>query len=168
MKQSYGFFVLEFMIYLLLFSLLAVFLLYFMLRTTLFLKERSAEFNKEIFLYRTLDIMSNSIQKAPAHKHAYKCLRPDTLIWQDPHTNMDVGFIKNNKGLWYVKGNFNPVDQRWDRKRSSLIIKGLKEVVFDYSYCQGAYDYLDAITVYLITFDKKVKTVVHCNSRILL
>lgn len=166
MNKVSGFFVFEFMMYLLLFSILAVFLLYFMLRSTLFLREQVVLFNQKASLYVTLDIIDNILQAAPIDKNRYKCLRADCAIWHDSYAGCDVGLINNSRGLYYIKGVFNIVDQQWTRKRSNLIDKEVQEILFDYVFCQGAYNYLQAITVTVFLKDRKASKVIRCNQRV--
>lgn len=120
-----GFFVIEFLIYLALFSMLALAMLHFVLHSTLFLRAKTMHFCQTVDLYSALDILTNILKDCPIQKNDYKCISQHAIVWYDAHLGKDQGIIFN-EGLYLVRGHYG--QGKWQKKRRNLILKSLKDI----------------------------------------
>lgn len=141
-----GFFLLEFLLYLGLFSFISLVLMQFVVRTTLRLTTENAQINYFVKYSAALDALMYELQKAPTNAALWKEQSASAAVWPCVQDDLDKGFMLVGSKLIFYKGNYHQKKEDWGKKAQSLLADGIARVAFTYNQQNGV---LKTITVAL-------------------
>jgi len=117
-----GFFIYEFLIYLFLFSFLAIFLMKFVVASCLQLKKQSYNLHHLIGFSGGFDAIIRDLKLAPSSALLWKKIEHDCLIWHDAATNTDKGFYMHKGKIFHIQGMYNEHLNSWHKKIKNLVL----------------------------------------------
>jgi hypothetical protein len=127
------------------------------------LLERS-KFNS-IFLenYSDLDHIVRNVSQAPCNKENWLKISPAQIIWRDIENGVDMGYVMQDKNLYFVTGNY--ARDSWSKHRKSLLSSCTKEIKFvknrsllDPSDRESKPGYIGSIVCCVVFIDVKNKS----------
>lgn len=134
MNARVGFFVLEFLVYFLLFSCLSSFLMHFVVSSSLRLKRESERVISITSLLTALDYVTNEIQRAPSDLRLWKKQEPSMIVWHSNGNNNDIGIARTKDRIWRIEGSYSTFKDTWVQKKKSLLATHIKEINFSYQH----------------------------------
>jgi DNA-binding Xre family transcriptional regulator len=125
-----GFFIVEFLVYLVLFTSIMFLLMQLVVSKSSALKLLQDNGNKKIELLATLDSIARILEHAPGELLAYKVNEPDQLIWHCKKDSKDKGFAVQKNVLYFMQGAYNEEYGNWKHKRQTRLMNDLEEISF--------------------------------------
>ena len=132
MNVRSGFFVVEFLMYFLLFSCLSSFLMHFVVSSSLRLKRASERTISVTSLLTALDCVATELQQAPSDVRLWKKKEPSLVVWHADMRNSDVGIALVKDRVWRIEGSYSLFKDAWVKKKKSLLATHIKELNFSY------------------------------------
>lgn len=128
-RQS-GFFLIEFLIYLCLFSCISVFLMHFIVTSTFVLRSQSINMQRTMHFLTALDLMHREIvTNSSAAQERWLKTDKDCLIWHSQRQDKDCAFCLKDKKLVHIKGKYEPKKRSGFQKKPKLLLIILKTLL---------------------------------------
>lgn len=136
MKKNSGMTLIELIVYLALFTFIAMASISFITRfwqTSMQYQKRQVSL---INLMAAHDLLCNDIRHAPRNKTAWKMRHATELIWQR-QDGIDIGWLYENEALFRSEGLYNEKEGIWHKRTKNLVAPALQKVLFT---CHGNED----------------------------
>lgn len=143
MRNHHGFFMTEFLLYLLLSACMGVYMMKYMYSTVLRLRSTTQETERIASIHAALDALSNDIEKAPNDITKWRMLTKTELVWEHDDTQQ-VGWKLQDTMLKRNSRNYDQKEARWKRTTSHVALEEVKEAEFVPHYADNK---LDGITI---------------------
>ena len=131
MKQQQGFFVLEFLVYLTLFTCIVAATFQLIVTTTLNLRNKKNELSRALNVLTSIDLIVNELAHCSPVFHQ---MNNDSLVWKSDKKNKDLGItIKKNRIIKNV-GLFDLETSSWKTKKSYTLALNIEKLTFEYVY----------------------------------
>lgn len=127
--QRSGFMLIEFLVYLLLFSIITLAATGMVARLWIPTMHYTKKQTCRIDLITAYDCLSYDIKKAKSERKFWKMINPNCLIF--PVSEQDVGWLVQNGNLVRIEGTFNMKEGMWSNPVKSLIVKDIQSIAFD-------------------------------------
>ncbi len=135
MQKPNGFFLIELLVYLILFS----FFIVLFMRTFAFSTHQLGVQNNQAYavvqLYATEQQMIRDFEKAPTGETDWKCVADTQVIWHAGST--DIGWCFENNTLVRKAGTYNTEKQQWKKKTTTLGVKNIRKGSFTLSWASN-------------------------------
>lgn len=162
-KNSSGFLLFSFLIYLLLFSLFIMlsfdWVMTFFKKNTFHLNQKSVL----ISMYLAQDLFLRDIHLAPASFSKWKKITLSEIIWSI--TDHDIGWTFKEKKLYRNEGNYNKQDQKWDKKTTSVSVQQIDKVNFFINKQVDLSNIKNVVIEYTISGMKPITEIVSLQNR---
>jgi type II secretory pathway component PulJ len=147
MRKSDGFFIIEFLVYLCLFSCLSILLMHFVVKSTFALRSHNTKMQRTLHLLTALDLMHHEfINKSSAPKGSWLKTDKDCVIWHSTQQDKDLAFCVKNKKLVRITGHYVPKKKSWSSKTTHLLVNNVEDFSLAYQW-DGSGEQLDFITI---------------------
>ena len=142
MKRN-GTTLIELLIYLTLFSFIAMASVHFMVN----LWNTMIKVGKKRFSLITLctahDVLLRDLERAPCQKEAWKQRLSSSIIWHQHNKQCDIGWVYEKKSLVRLEGNYDITKKRWHKKVQNLIAPAVKKFNCMWHEHDGKIDRID-------------------------
>jgi hypothetical protein len=165
MQKHEGFFLIELLTYL---SVFSFFIVLFMRLFAFTAYQLSIE-NKDAYvmaqLYATEQLMHRELEKVPIEQSKWCCWRDDEIIWQQG--DKEVGWSFENNALVRKEGTYNNEQQQWRRKKTIIGVKYIQDGHFKlaWSHDDEIEPQLKLISTIIKMNDKSVDLRFHVSPR---
>ncbi len=134
MNKVKGFFMTEFLVYLVLFSCIVIYLMQLLVSSSLQLRTQEIELQRTLQVLTALDLIAYELSQADASKVTWYKTEKDSVIWHSKAKNKDIGFCCIKNRLLRIVGNYDANNGRWTSKISNSIAENIKSVAFNYQW----------------------------------
>lgn len=145
-----GFFMIEFLIYLCIFSCISLFLMNFVVIITNGMKKERTELQRTLSFLTGLDLVIHELTTVKADKSSWIVAEPHCLIWHSLAQNNDRGICIIDNKLVCIQGHYKLHEKQWGTKVTNIIAHNIKSFVFEYCWEKDKnYEQLKEITCHL-------------------
>lgn len=167
MKLKSGFFLLEFLVYFSLFSLVSVLLMQFIVTKTIWLSEFTSKQQKQMQLYSALDVFERELKKAPDAKKEW-IIKSDSIIWHDVNEKCDIGWCVQNNAFYKIKGTFDIKEEVWKQSHRFLLSDWVNNVTFVVHEKKiGKKERVDAVTCTIRSGNRSILKYISMDNRVI-
>jgi len=123
-----GFLLLSFLLYLLLFTLLATLCFDWVLTSFTTYTLRARRNAVIINAHTALDLFIRDVHMAPLDVKEWKKISSSEIIWH--HNNQDIGWCHKNKKLIRSEGHYSKQSDTWHKKINSIAVQHINTLIF--------------------------------------
>lgn len=155
--RNNGFFMIEFLVYLFLFSLISSFLMHFVVHATRCMRSQSTDLQRTLNFLTALDLVAHELEAADAEKKQWLKTDKSSLIWYSLPRQKDVCICVIDKKLTRIIGKYIPLQNVWSSKVTNVLTENVEDFTLDYEWDQSPHEQLSIINYSLTGFltDKK-------------
>jgi type II secretory pathway component PulJ len=129
-----GFFLMEFLVYLSIFSCISILLMHFVVHTTLYVKTQNSELQHSLTFLTALDLATHELEKSGCEKKLWHKTDKDCVIWHSLAQKKDIGLSLIDKKLVRITGTYLPRENRWKSKTTNVIADSIKDFSLEYQW----------------------------------
>lgn len=167
MKSAFkqGFSLVEFMVYLVGFSLVITLGMHTLITLTLKARSTGKQTIEALQLNAALDCIAFEFAQAPPSKRRWQSIEKDCCIWHSHKQKKDIGICLIDKKLVKIQGNYSPEAHRWRSKISNTLAENVKECSFEIdTYCINALEYVRTVRCTISSPTGKIKKTINLNN----
>lgn len=127
-----GFFLIECICYIALFSLIMVFFLRYVVSTTLHIKKITKDVVSLSHAMAAQQLLEHDIWSAPSISTDWKLIADKSLIWKTNEGDRGWLFEKNN--LYRIHGAYDDFEHQWTKKIKHVVARAIESVHFTVFY----------------------------------
>lgn len=127
-----GFFIIEFMTYLVIFGIVSIFFMHTIVQLVGSLKKENIHIQKTISCLNALNFIGYEFANANAHKDLWYTLEKKCVVWHSPQHDKDYCITIQDNKLVKIVGTYFAHQRVWGTKQTTVIIDAVKDLSFQY------------------------------------
>jgi hypothetical protein len=121
LKLVPGYLLIQTVLYLCITSLLALCIIKFCATMIAVFKKEGEATAAKLRLQTALMVMDRALWQAPSEMSNWLVQQPDYLVWKNSLDQQHLGLQYAQKKIWYLKGTYNELEQRWTTVHKQVI-----------------------------------------------
>lgn len=133
MGMKHGFFLIDFLIYFSLFTLILWLLTTLVATSSVRLQQLVHIHNNLIQIMSADTIIKRILYTCPSSSSAWHVKSSSTLIWRQEDADCGLWYDANKNALMYCTGNYNAAMHTWRYKSKKVVATEVKDLFFEYT-----------------------------------